>query len=201
VEVGKISKFGLLEMSRQRLRASLASQSHQKCSHCRGAGWNRATELVALEVLRKIQAAIVTDTISVAKIRLSPAPALYLLNNKKIELAKLEQIHGVKIYILADGRLIPDEYEFELERKKGAALAGPAAVVSAQPAPAPVEDTTEAEEELPEEDSEPALPEEGSPGASDTAAGAARTRMRGPRLRISRRPKDVGGGSTPPAAG
>jgi len=117
VEVGKLSKFGLLEMSRQRLRASLASQSRQKCAHCHGVGSHRAPELVALEILRKLQAAIVTGSVSVAKVRMSPGPALYLLNNKRAELSKLENTYGAAILVLADGRLIPDEYQLELERK------------------------------------------------------------------------------------
>ncbi len=125
VEVGKLSKFGLLEMSRQRLRASLASQSRQKCSHCHGVGSHRAPELVALEILRKLQAAIVTGSVSVAKVRMSPGPALYLLNNKRSELSKLENAFGAAILILADGRLIPDEYQLELERKANTSSSNP----------------------------------------------------------------------------
>jgi len=197
IEVGKLSKFGLLEMSRQRLRASLASQAHQKCSHCRGAGWNRSTDLVAVEVLRKVQAAIVTDTVSVAKIRLSPGPALYLLNNKKAELAKLEQTHAMKIYVLADGRLTPDEYEFELERKKGAPAAAPTS--AAMP---PIPERSPEEQDEPEESpaSETAVDKDSS---TDKEAGQHlhRPRLKGPRLRITRKAKDSsdeGGGSEPP---
>ena len=115
IEFGRISKFGLLEMSRQRLRASLASQSHIKCQHCLGHGKIKNPELVALEVLRKIQGAVIVGSISLVKARLSPAPAMFLLNNKKGELARLESEYGVSIYILADGRLRTDEYELGLE--------------------------------------------------------------------------------------
>jgi len=199
VEVGKLSKFGLLEMSRQRLRASLASQAQQKCSHCRGAGWNRATELVALEVLRKIQAAIITDTVSLAKIRLSPAPALYLLNNKKAELAKLEQTHGARIYVLADGRLIPDEYELELERRKDAP---PPAATAPIAAPSSSQQKTGAEQASQESEDE----EDGddSPTVLDEAqevserSGDQNQRGRAPRLRVTRKPKETAGGSTSP---
>ena len=75
-------------------------------------------ELVALEVLRKIQSAVVVGHVSLVKARLAPGPALFLLNNKKGELARLEAKYQVHIYILADGRLTQDEYEFELESKK-----------------------------------------------------------------------------------
>jgi ribonuclease E len=118
IELGRLSKFGLLEMSRQRLRASLASQSHLKCHHCQGFGKTRNPELVAIEALRKIQAAVIVGHVMTVKARLAPAPALFLLNNKKAELTRLESHYGVHIYVLADGRLRPDEYEFEMEAPK-----------------------------------------------------------------------------------
>lgn len=118
IEVGRLSKFGLLEMSRQRLRASLSSQSLLKCPHCDGAGLVKNAELVALEVLRKIQSAVVVGQVTVAKARMSPGPALFLLNNKKVALAALESRYGVQIYVLADGRLRADEYELEMQTGK-----------------------------------------------------------------------------------
>lgn len=115
IEVGRLSKFGLLEMSRQRLRASLSSQSHVKCQVCHGTGEIRGAELVALEALRKIQAAIVVGQIARVKARLAPQPALFLLNNKKGELVRLEQAFNTQIFILADGRLRQEEYELDME--------------------------------------------------------------------------------------
>lgn len=118
VEIGRLSRFGLLEMSRQRLRASLASQSHLRCSHCQGQGQVRNPELVALEVLRKIQAAVAVGHVALVKARMSPSAAMFLLNNKKRDLVRLETAHHVQVFILADGRLSPDEYEFEIESQK-----------------------------------------------------------------------------------
>jgi len=115
IEVGRISKFGLLEMSRQRIRASLSSQSHTNCSYCQGTGYIKNPETVALEALRKIQSAVVVGQVELVKARLAPAPALFLLNQKKQLLAHLEKEYHVEIYILADGRLRQDEYEFEME--------------------------------------------------------------------------------------
>jgi ribonuclease E len=117
VEIGKVSKFGLLEMSRQRLRASLSSQSHHKCAHCEGAGVLKNPELIALEALRKIQAAASVGQLEVVKARLSPGPALFLLNNKKTTLVDLEREYNLKIYVLADGRLHPEKYELEMESR------------------------------------------------------------------------------------
>lgn len=115
IEVGNISKFGLLEMSRQRIRASLDSQSTTKCPQCSGTGQIRNPELVALEVMRKIQSAVVSGHVSLVKTRLAPAPAMFLLNRKKRELSKLEEEYNLQIAVIADGRLRPDEYDFEIE--------------------------------------------------------------------------------------
>jgi ribonuclease E len=126
IELGRLSKFGLLEMSRQRLRASLASHSHIKCDHCLGSGNIKNPELVALEALRKIQAAVVVGHVAKVKARLPSMPAFFLLNNKRGDIAALEANHGVQILILPDGRLRPDEYEFEMEGVKDAPLGAPA---------------------------------------------------------------------------
>lgn len=123
VEVGTLSKFGLLEMSRQRLRAALSTQSHITCSHCHGAGLVRNPELVALEVLRKIQLATLTGQVTRIRAHTSPAVALFLLNSKKGELVALEQKHSVAIIIVADGRLGHDQYEFEIERLQNGSIA------------------------------------------------------------------------------
>lgn len=115
IELGKLSKFGLLEMSRQRLRSSLISHSHVRCEHCLGNGQIKNPELVALEALRKIQAAVIVGHVAKVKARLPSMPAFFLLNNKRGDITALETEHGVQILILPDGRLRPDEYEFEME--------------------------------------------------------------------------------------
>jgi ribonuclease E len=118
IELGKLSKFGLLEMSRQRLRSSLTSHSHIRCDHCVGTGQIKNPELVALEALRKMQAAVIVGQVKKVKARLPSMPAFFLLNNKRADIAGLESEYGVQILILPDGRLRPDEYEFEMEGVK-----------------------------------------------------------------------------------
>lgn len=133
IELGRVSKFGLLEMSRQRLRASLASHSHISCDHCRGNGVIKNPELVALEALRKIQAAVVVGHVAKVRARLASMPAFFLLNNKRSDISALEATHGVQILILPDGRLRPDEYEFEMEgTRENAPVSSPS---GAPPAP------------------------------------------------------------------
>ncbi len=143
IEVGKISKFGLLEMSRQRLKASLASSSNVKCPHCQGTGQVKNSDVVAREALRKIQSAVIVGQVALVKARLAPGPALILLNHKKQELTRLENEYSTKIYVLADGRMRADEYELDMEtireraEKERDAFAGE-----------PTESTTIADEEL-----------------------------------------------------
>lgn len=169
IEIGRLSKFGLLEMSRQRLRASLSSQSHYKCPHCQGDGKVKNHELVALEALRKIQSAVVVGHVAVVKARLAPAPALFLLNSKRTEIARLEADYQAKVLILADGRLRQEEYDFEIESRKnrperalpgaddGSGVRGVAAGASAAtpiPIPGRVHPPEEIEEEVEEEEIE-----------------------------------------------
>ena len=140
IELGRLSKFGLLEMSRQRLRASLTSHAHIRCEHCHGTGDIKNPELVALEALRKIQAAVVVGHVAKVKARLPSVPAFFLLNNKRGFIADLEKEHGVQVLILPDGRLRPDEYEFEMEgvrdtKKQGAD--GATVETTRQPEPRP----------------------------------------------------------------
>ena len=140
IELGRLSKFGLLEMSRQRLRASLTSHAHIKCEHCHGTGDIKNPELVALEALRKIQAAVVVGHVAKVKARLPSVPAFFLLNNKRGFIADLEKEHGVQVLILPDGRLRPDEYEFEMEGvrdTKKLGTEGPTVETTRQPEPRP----------------------------------------------------------------
>ncbi|MFM1846941.1 MAG: hypothetical protein RL417_415 [Pseudomonadota bacterium] len=196
IELGRISKFGLMEMSRQRLRASLASQSHLGCTHCHATGKVKNPELVALEVLRKIQSAVVVGHVSLVKARLSPGPALFLLNNKKGELARLESKYQVNIFILADGRLTQDEYEFELESKK----LSPGEVAPPPPVAARSPIREEPEEEDPEDEDLEEITDEdpAQTGAPDERSSSPRhDRIKHRRLRFRPRPRrrDDEGGS------
>ena len=114
VEIGRISKFGLMEMSRQRLKSSLVSQSHSLCPHCLGRGRVKTSESAALEALRKIQSAAFAGGVEQIRVHMSPSAALLLLNEKRHILTDFEQRSNTKISIYADGRLKPEEYKFEL---------------------------------------------------------------------------------------
>ncbi len=115
VEIGRISKFGLLELSRQRLRASLVSQSHIVCPHCSGRGRVKTADSAALEALRKIQSAAFAGGVERVRVRMAPSAALFLLNNKRHALSRLEDATGITILVYADGRMKPEEYALELD--------------------------------------------------------------------------------------
>jgi ribonuclease E len=114
VEIGRISKFGLLEMSRQRLKTSIVNQSQMICHHCQGRGRVKTPESAALDVLRKIETAVYSGGVNELRVRMSPSPALLLLNDKRNMLSELERETNCRIIIFADGRMRPEEYELEI---------------------------------------------------------------------------------------
>jgi len=103
IQVGRISHFGLLEMSRQRIRASVLESTTQVCSHCGGTGHVRSQSSVALHVLRGIEEYLLKNTTHDITVRTTPDIALYLLNHKRQTIIDYENRFGVSIVIDADG--------------------------------------------------------------------------------------------------
>ncbi|MBX4936889.1 Rne/Rng family ribonuclease [Rhizobium binae] len=103
IQVGRISHFGLLEMSRQRIRASVLESTTQVCSHCAGTGHVRSQSSVALHVLRGIEEYLLKNTTHNITVRTTPDIALYLLNHKRQTIIDYESRFGVAIVIDADG--------------------------------------------------------------------------------------------------
>ncbi|WP_454849062.1 Rne/Rng family ribonuclease [Rhizobium binxianense] len=103
IQVGRISHFGLLEMSRQRIRASVLESTTQVCSHCGGTGHVRSQSSVALHVLRGIEEYLLKNTTHNITVRTTPEIALYLLNHKRQSIIDYESRFGVSIVIDADG--------------------------------------------------------------------------------------------------
>ena len=102
IQVGRISHFGLMEMSRQRIRTGVVESSTQVCPHCFGTGVVRSTESVALHVLRTIEEALLKSAAHNLNVRTRTAVALYILNQKRRHLADIEARFGVQISISAD---------------------------------------------------------------------------------------------------
>ena len=105
IQIGRISHFGLLEMSRQRLRTGVVEGSTSQCPHCQGTGIVRSTESVALAVLRAIEDHLVRDARSSLTAVTTADVALYILNNKRSFVTDMEHRHGVSITVEASARM------------------------------------------------------------------------------------------------
>ncbi len=112
-ELGHISQFGLLEVSRQRLRPAAAATSYAACPRCDGHGLVRTTESAALVALRKIHLRIAQGDVSAVKVSLPDEVGLYLLNQKREDLAQLERRYAVRLQIVLSDKLMPHQSEFE----------------------------------------------------------------------------------------
>ncbi len=121
IQIGRISHFGLLEMSRQRIRTGVLEGSTVICSHCAGAGTVRSTASIALHVLRLLEDALIKDASYDLIVRSRSEVALYVLNQKRIKLVELEQRFGVTLSVLADPSLTGMIYH-AIERGEPATL-------------------------------------------------------------------------------
>ncbi|MBV8184473.1 MAG: Rne/Rng family ribonuclease, partial [Hyphomicrobiales bacterium] len=104
IQVGSISPFGLLEMSRQRIRSGVVEGSSTPCPHCAGAGRVRSTPSVALHVLRHVEDALVKNASRNLTIRTRTDIALYILNQKRRHLRQIEDRFGVSVNFVADDK-------------------------------------------------------------------------------------------------
>ena len=102
IQVGRISHFGLMEMSRQRIRASVLESTMQPCPHCTGTGLVRSDSSHALQSLRMIEEALLKDARTDLIVRLAPVKAMILLNKHRKSLFELEARFGVTINIESD---------------------------------------------------------------------------------------------------
>ncbi len=117
-DVTRISKLGLLEVSRQRLKSTKASSSFMECPTCQGDGTIRTPEAAARAAFRKIQARVVRGDISGVKVFLPPEVALYLLNQKRDDLTRIEQRYKVAIEAVPEARLKASQFEIEEVRRE-----------------------------------------------------------------------------------
>jgi ribonuclease E len=116
-EMSRISKFGLLEVSRQRLKPALQDETTLPCVHCKGQGLVRSPESLGLTVLRKIQAAAVKGNLLTAKAKVPLEAANYLLNEKRDRLLKLEHEYDISIHIEGDAALMGSLFNLALDKK------------------------------------------------------------------------------------
>ena len=101
--VGPISTFGLLEMTRQRMRPSLRKSIHAECRHCAGLGYTQSAESVVLDVMRRLALIMQRDDVARVELTISPDVAFQLLNRKRNELTHLEETHGKSALVRVGG--------------------------------------------------------------------------------------------------
>ena len=113
VQMGKISKFGLMEMSRQRLRPALSEGSHVTCPRCNGTGHIRDTESSALQVLRIIQEEAMKENTAAIHTQVPVEVAAFLLNEKRPEVIKIETRFKVNVLMIPNKHLETPHYKLE----------------------------------------------------------------------------------------
>jgi ribonuclease E len=188
IQIGNISHFGLMELSRQRLRPSLAEASLISCPHCAGLGHIRSPENAALHILRAIEDEGGKFRAAEIIVYLPPEIALYLFNHKRDRLGAIETRYAMRVVFSADPSMLASNFRIE-KVKAQTAVAPPAPASYMTPervaAPPVVEDEPETEDEA--ED----MADADAPKATDTAEEGERKRRRR-RRRGKRRPESNG---------
>ena len=126
VTVGKISQFGLLEMSRQRIRQTANEAVYMECPHCEGRGRIKSVEAMAVSFLRKIHAAAAKGSIGEVRGGLPLEVAYYLLNRKKEDLARIEADYDIEVTLKGKPSFLMNQIELELIKREKAASDGQA---------------------------------------------------------------------------
>ena len=118
VTVGKISQFGLLEMSRQRIKQTLEQGIHLECPHCSGRGKVRSTESMALSFLRKVHGAAAKGNVGEVRGALPLDVTYFLLNRKKRDLAQIEDDYDIEVTVKGKPSFLMNQLELELVKRE-----------------------------------------------------------------------------------
>ena len=117
IQIGRISPFGLLEMSRQRLRPSISETSTVTCTHCHGRGIIRSNASSALQIIRALEKEASGNNIGELKLFIPTAILVVLLNTRREEISRIEQKYAIKIIICPEDTILNGNYR--IERVKG----------------------------------------------------------------------------------
>ena len=164
IQVGRISSFGLMEMSRQRLRPGMLEASTQACPHCHGTGLVRSTDSLGLSIIRELEEEGVRQRCKEIVLTAPVDVANYLLNSKREHIALIETRYGIAIQVNGDAHLISPEYK--VERFKTASrvvTADPTAGVIQMDSLDLAEDYIDEAEEIEEETPKPEVSEDDQP--------------------------------------
>ena len=120
VQVGKISRFGLLEMSRQRLRPSLSETTSKLCPRCLGQGSIRGTRSLSLSILRLVEEEAQKENSTEIRTITPVSVATFLLNEKRKEILEIEKRHNIKVVVIPNEKLATPHYEVQRIRSQDA---------------------------------------------------------------------------------
>ena len=153
VQMGRITGFGLMELSRQRLHSSFIETSYSPCPYCKGKGMMRSTESVSIHTLHVLEEESLKRRFSELHMTVPTATALYVLNKKREDLHKIEAAYNVRIFLETDDSLLfPTDYRMErVVRVEPEPVAEPEPVVEEVE-----EETEEQEEAVPVQSEKPA---------------------------------------------
>ena len=118
MEVGKINRFGVLVMTRQRIRPSLQHVTHETCPNCQGTGQVKTLEALLVSIVRRLKAVLSRGSVGEIRLKLNPQLAMALLNQKRAELASLEEAHEARILVQGDAETAYGEMLAEIERRE-----------------------------------------------------------------------------------
>lgn len=125
VQVGRISRFGLLEMSRQRLRSSLEEASHQPCPRCNGQGMVRSIDSMSLSILRLIEEDALKPNTGSLHVHVPLDIATFLLNEKREVITAIENRHKVGVIIIPNPHMDPPHYKLIRIKQEEQSAEGP----------------------------------------------------------------------------
>ncbi|MFI5332370.1 MAG: ribonuclease E/G, partial [Desulfobaccales bacterium] len=189
VTVGHISKFGLLELSRQRLRPTAEASAYTPCPACQGRGRLKTVPILGLSLLRQISAQLVQNHVQEVRAEVPVEVSNFLLNQKRREISALEEEHNLRIVLTAKASLTPEEIHLEFVKQEGEEpkrepKPEPRRAREARPEPRrQVQPETKAEDK-------PEAQPEAQPEAKPEPRGTRRGTRRGPRRSPKREPKE-----------
>ena len=195
IQIGSISHFGLLEMSRQRLRLSINESISNLCPHCEGTGRVRSIDTAALQLLRSIEEEAQKGKMDELHITAHRDVVLFILNHKRSAVAEIEARFGLMVILLSDDSLIAPEYKVDRVGWQGKAQAKQPSRQSQQPRHAnnnvkPDTSDSDKDEETETEANAASHPENDETGSEDGGAKRRRRGRRGGRRRRRRNGED-----------
>ncbi len=156
IQIGKISQFGLLEVSRQRLRVSLTDSNFVPCKHCGGSGRTLSNDTAAFSVLRKIETFLVKEKAKSVLAEVAPGVDLFVLNSKKRLLLEMEETYGTLIEIVRnvavkplDCRIIVKEYLTPVKATEAPKQRDPSKKKVAKPVVEPITESKQEKQPIP----------------------------------------------------